>query len=185
MQRECSVQPSWSSPTAASARSSQPSNYFGGNSGNSCSSSRESSLGPVSLNTLGSAVGVYGESNLAASALKSARRIVIERSRAPTTQLSGSSASNGFGFTLRHFIVYPPEVTIFYRSMYSKYRAKFYNLNLQYALSLFITDNSYINRIMDRIRMGIHAMKFQTLKNLWTQFSSRVLKMEVPLKCQA
>ena len=38
---------------------------------------------------------------------------------------------------------------------------------------------------MDRIRMGIHAMKFQTLKNLWTQFSSRVLKMEVPLKCQA
>ena len=110
LQRECSIQPSWSSPAAITSRSSQQSNYFGGNSGTSCSSSRESSLGPVSLNATGSAVAYSGDSNTALLAVKSQRHIVIERSRGSTLQFS-SSSSNGFGFTLRHFIVYPPEVS--------------------------------------------------------------------------
>lgn len=111
MQRECSIQPSWSSPAAITSRPSQQSNYFGGNSGTSCSSSRESSLGPVSLNAAGPVVGYSGDSNAALLAVKSQRHIVIERSRGSSSQFSSSSSSNGFGFTLRHFIVYPPEVS--------------------------------------------------------------------------
>ena len=43
---------------------------------------------------------------------KSPRQIVILRSdhSAPTNQ--SSSSAQGFGFTLRHFIVYPPEVSV-------------------------------------------------------------------------
>ena len=40
---------------------------------------------------------------------KSPRQIVIQRS--PSDSVNSSSGSQGFGFTLRHFIVYPPEVS--------------------------------------------------------------------------
>ena len=107
LQRECSVQPTWSSPSAIVSRSSHQSSNFGGNSETSCSSSRESSLGPISLNAARPSVGLYG----------GLRQLVIERNRGTSSQIP-SSSNNGFGFTLRHFIVYPPEVSLasFYES---------------------------------------------------------------------
>ena len=113
LQRESSIQPPWTSPSIVTARPSYQSNLFGVNSGNSCSSSRESSLGPISSIAAGSSSGGYhaDTTNQALLSVKTPRQIVIERNRAQASNFSSSSSSNGFGFTLRHFIVYPPEVS--------------------------------------------------------------------------
>merc|ERR1712018_676960 len=101
-------QPSWSSPSTIVPRSSQQSSNFGVNSETSCSSSRESSLGPISLNATRPNTGLYNDVNPALLSVKLPRQLVIERNRGASSQITTSS-NNGFGFTLRHFIVYPPE----------------------------------------------------------------------------
>ena len=63
----------------------------------SATSSRESSLGPAVSSKVVSALPLGAMGDASANA-KGSRNLVINRHQ------------NGFGFTLRHFIVYPPEV---------------------------------------------------------------------------
>ena len=76
-----------------------------GISSNSCSSSRESSLGPISINASGSpAIAYYGESN-PLFVRNSCRNIIIQRHHQAPANNSGYStagSSNGFGFTLEN-----------------------------------------------------------------------------------
>ena len=112
LQRECSVSKHWSKTSLLPSQAPSSIHPASSIADNSYSSSRESSLGPASLNAVGGSAPAIGLPEPELLAVKSPRHIVIERNFQASHDGNVNSSSNGFGFTLRHFIVYPPEVKL-------------------------------------------------------------------------